>query len=184
MKKSKLLLIMLFCGVCATNCYSQSVGQNKISDDQSSNNRELKKIDSTYFEKFTIKEFYNKFIFKAEPFDSISATPYCSKNLMQKLAELYQDEFDLDSDSDDISYAVWNLSVAWELDLSETDMKNNPATITAIEDLGDHWFKVSLNEHGYTGIIKIKVIRERNKYVLDDFKWIKRRDYDIPVRQK
>jgi hypothetical protein len=171
MKKSKLFLTMLFCGVCVTNCNSQSVEQKKISDDQSSNNRELK-LDPFFFEKRTIKEFYDKFIFKQETFDSISATPYCSKNLIKYLGELFHEEFDTNVRG----YAIWDFSVAWQLDLPETDM-NKPSTITAIEDLGNQWFKVSLNEHGYTGIIKIKVIRERNKYVLDDFDWIERGNF-------
>ncbi len=165
--------MMLFCGVCATSYNLQPVEQKKISDEQSSHN--LKKdsaVETSLSEKLVIKKFYDKFIFKEEPFDSISAIQYCSKHLMQKLVELYQDEFD----SDDISYAVWNLSVSWGFDLPETDMKK-PATITAINDLGDHWYKVSLNEHGYTGIIKIKVIREHNNYVLDDFEWIERGNY-------
>ena len=183
MKKSKWFLIMLFCGVYATSCNLQPVKQKKISDEQSTQKRipddqsspNLKKdsaLDTSLSEKLAIKKFYNKFIFKEEPFDSLSATPYCSKNLIKELGILYHEEYD----SDVTAYAVWNFSIAWGLDLPETDMKK-PATITAIEDLGDHWYKVSLNEHGYTGIIKIKVIREHNNYVLDDFEWIERGNY-------
>jgi hypothetical protein len=183
MKSSKLFLTMLFCGVCATSCNLQSAEHKKISDDQSSqkrisdkqNSHNLKKDSAlrTYLsEKLAIKKFYDKFIFKEEPFDSISATPYCSKNLIQYLGELYHGEFD----SDARGYAIWDFSVAWALDLPETDMKK-PATITAIEDLGDHWYKISLNEHGYTGIIKIKVITVHNNSLLDDFEWIERRNH-------
>ena len=174
---------MLFCGVCATSCNLQPVKQKKNSDDLSSqkiisndlSSHNLKKdsaLETSLSEKLVIKKFYDKFIFKEEPFDSLCATPYCSKNLIKELGILYHEEYD----SDVKGYAVWNLSVAWELDLPETDMKK-PATITAINDLGDHWYKVSLNEHGYTGIIKIKVIREHYNYVLDDFEWIERGNY-------
>ena len=159
---------MFFCGVCATNCYSQSVEQKKISDNQSSHHLEKdSELETSLPEKLVIRKFYDKFIFKEETFDSISATPYCSKHLIQDLRKSYQEEYD----GDVIAYAIWDLSAAWALDLPETDM-NKPSSITAIEDLGDHWYKVSLNEHGYTGIIKIKVIREHNNNVLDDFKWI------------
>jgi hypothetical protein len=168
MKKSKLFLTIFFCGVCATNCYSQSVEQKKILDDHIFHHLEKDSELETSMSKNKIKKFYDKFIFKEETFDSISAAPYCSKNLIQYLGELFHGEFDTDVKG----YAIWNFSVAWGLDLPETDM-NKPSTITAIEDLGDHWFKVSLNEHGYTGIIKIKVIREHNNSLLDDFEWIK-----------
>ena len=179
MKNTKLFLTMLFCGVCATSCNLQSAEHKKISDDQSSqkrisdkqNSHNLKKdsaLRTSLSEKLAIKKFYDKFIFKEEPFDSISATPYCSKNLIQDLRKSYQEEYD----GDVIAYAIWDFSVAWALDLPETDMKK-PATITAIEDLGDHWYKVSLNEHGYTGIIKIKVVTVHNNSLLDDFEWIK-----------
>ena len=40
-------------------------------------------LETSLSEKLAIKKFYDKFIFKEEPFDSISATPYCSKNLIQ-----------------------------------------------------------------------------------------------------
>jgi hypothetical protein len=113
----------------------------------------------------TISAFYDSFVWGNEKFDENVGRMCCTSKLLQRL------NISNANISSPNHYTIENFSLTKNLALQNNE-KLEPRQINHIEPTSYDWYIVELEEYGYHGTIKIKIIKSDSNYLIDDYLWI------------